>query len=330
MWWVAFNQMNAGIDHLYASISHLHVLWDVTTWRVFTGMDYVSKQTSVPRHFMMSYCVLLKLCILTQKPLIYTLKTIPLGVKDTKDSNLTIFPCYVNVFCPGEVPGSNETKHLALPLGLLPCRMLIHLDSLFPISLWPLAFPPLTPASCMPRSFFIGKKREMYEHPVFCLASQVMDLTIREYLHHPVSLSVSPLPSPPYAPFASPLSFSRDVAAAMLVFLAVAFVCESEWGACQSRDLSSTTLKLSGRGSFFTTICLWWIWMSSLVCKLFSFVGCPFLWLECIFTLLTLLTRPAIWSDHVSVVWCAEQVGFLFFFLSLGASVDTCGKDRRG
>ncbi|CAI9543605.1 unnamed protein product, partial [Staurois parvus] len=24
-----------------------------------------------------------------------------------------------------------------------------------------------------------GKKREMYEHPVFCLASQVMDLTIQ-------------------------------------------------------------------------------------------------------------------------------------------------------
>lgn len=34
----------------------------------------------------------------------------------------------------------------------------------------------------MPKSSFIGKKREMYEHPVFCLASQVMDLTIREYL----------------------------------------------------------------------------------------------------------------------------------------------------
>ncbi|XP_078065645.1 calcium-dependent secretion activator 1 isoform X2 [Mustelus asterias] len=30
-----------------------------------------------------------------------------------------------------------------------------------------------------------GKNREMYEHPVFCLASQVMDLTIREYLSHP-------------------------------------------------------------------------------------------------------------------------------------------------
>ncbi len=34
------------------------------------------------------------------------------------------------------------------------------------------------------RSSFIGKKREMYEHPVFCLASQVMDLTIREYPAH--------------------------------------------------------------------------------------------------------------------------------------------------
>ncbi len=72
------------------------------------------------------------------------------------------------------------------------CRF--HLDSPLPISLWPLAFPPLTRASCMPRSFFIGKKREMYEHPVFCLASQVMDLTIREYLHHPLP---SLPPSPP-------------------------------------------------------------------------------------------------------------------------------------
>ncbi|CAB1314845.1 unnamed protein product, partial [Coregonus sp. 'balchen'] len=33
--------------------------------------------------------------------------------------------------------------------------------------------------SCMPRSSLVGKKREMYEHPVFCLASQVMDLTIQ-------------------------------------------------------------------------------------------------------------------------------------------------------
>lgn len=66
----------------------------------------------------------------------------------------------------------------------------------------------------------------MYEHPVFCLASQVMDLTIREYLHHPLpthpptlssssaffSSALSP-PSPPYLCF-----LLRDVAAAMLVF----------------------------------------------------------------------------------------------------------------
>lgn len=43
----------------------------------------------------------------------------------------------------------------------------------------------LTLASSMPRCTLflpVGEKREMYEHPIFCLASQVMDLTIREYL----------------------------------------------------------------------------------------------------------------------------------------------------
>lgn len=32
--------------------------------------------------------------------------TLKKGAKDTKDSNLTILPCYVNIFCPCEVPGS--------------------------------------------------------------------------------------------------------------------------------------------------------------------------------------------------------------------------------
>lgn len=50
----------------------------------------------------------------------------------------------------------------------------------------------------------------------------------------------------------------------------------------------------------------WAVWSVSF----FLLVGCPFLWLECIFTLLTLLSPPVIWSDHVSVVCCAEQVGF--------------------
>lgn len=37
---------------------------------------------------------------------VYALKEIPQGAKDTKDSNLTILPCCVN-FCPCEAPGSN-------------------------------------------------------------------------------------------------------------------------------------------------------------------------------------------------------------------------------
>lgn len=37
----------------------------------------------------------------------------------------------------------------------------------------------------------------MYEHPVYCLASQVMDLTIREYLHRPLPCD----PPPPLLPF---------------------------------------------------------------------------------------------------------------------------------
>ncbi|GAA6065207.1 calcium-dependent secretion activator 1 isoform X1 [Tachysurus ichikawai] len=44
-----------------------------------------------------------------------------------------------------------------------------------------------------------GKKREMYEHPVYCLASQVMDLTIREYLPSsppPVRASSPTFPHP--------------------------------------------------------------------------------------------------------------------------------------
>lgn len=117
---------------------------------------------------------------------VYALKEIPQGAKDTKDWNLTIFSCCVNLFPPVLV------RHLIQILPTIwpyywascPTDCLLHLDSPLPITLWPLDFPLLTPSFCMPRSFFIGKKREMFEHPVFCLASQVMDLTIREYLHH--------------------------------------------------------------------------------------------------------------------------------------------------
>lgn len=100
-------------------------------------------------------------------------------------------------------------------------------------------------------------------------------------------------------------------------FLSVPFVCESEWGVRQLRDLSTATLNQSGvlLLSFFfflePSVCdghEWAVWSVSF----FLLVGCPFLWLECIFTLLTLLSPPVIWSDHVSVVCCAEQVGFFF------------------
>uniref|UniRef100_A0A672PMW0 Calcium-dependent secretion activator 1-like n=1 Tax=Sinocyclocheilus grahami TaxID=75366 RepID=A0A672PMW0_SINGR len=44
----------------------------------------------------------------------------------------------------------------------------------------PLTPFPLTPNSCMPESSFsLGKKREMYDHPIYSLATQVMDLTIQ-------------------------------------------------------------------------------------------------------------------------------------------------------
>lgn len=55
----------------------------------------------------------------------------------------------------------------------------------------------------------------------------------------------------------------------------------------------------------------------------FLLVGCPFLWLECIFTLLTVLSAPVIWSDHVSVVWCAQQVGLFSFFVPLTTTPET-------
>lgn len=105
------------------------------------------------------------------------------------------------------------------------------------------------------------------------------------------------------------LSFVRDVAPAMLVFNC-AFVCESEWGVHRWRDPSSSAVSV---GVFFLvpSVCdghEWAVWSVSF----FLLVGCPFLWLECIFTLLTLLSPPVIWCN-VSVVCCAET-GRLFFF----------------
>lgn len=67
-----------------------------------------TKMTSMTRHFGMSYSSLLYICIFFKEnsDVVYGLKKYPQGAKDTKDSNLTILPCYVNIFCPREVPGS--------------------------------------------------------------------------------------------------------------------------------------------------------------------------------------------------------------------------------
>lgn len=46
--------------------------------------------------------------------------TIPLTVKDTKDSTLTILPFRVSFCCPREASGAKRKKDLALPPGLLP------------------------------------------------------------------------------------------------------------------------------------------------------------------------------------------------------------------
>lgn len=128
----------------------------------------------------------------------------------------------------------------------------------------------------MPQSFFIGKKREMFEHPVFCLASQVMDLTIREYLHHPL---LSFYPSPPsfkHSFTSLPsclLSLLRDVAAAMLVFSCLCLLSVRVSGERTSRERSEQ-YHTESVGVPFSTICLWWTWMSSLVCK------ASFFWLD--------------------------------------------------
>lgn len=249
----------------------------------------------------MSYSPLLYLCIFTQKTLMLFMlwkRVLKILRIRTLLSCLAMWIFSVLVRCLVQ----NKPNIWLCYRASCPAECCFHLDSPLPISLWPLAFLPLTPASCMPQSFFIGKKREMFEHPVFCLASQVMDLTIREYLHHPLPCV---FPSPPsftsIPPSASPLS-SEMLLLPCLFFLAVAFVCESEWGACQSRDLSSTTLNQSGV-LYFRTICLWWTWMSSLVCKLlsFSWMPIPLNWMHFYIAYIVISSSHLVWSCASSV-----------------------------
>ena len=92
----------------------------------------------------------------------------------------------------------------------------------------------------------------MYEHPVFCLASQVMDLTIREYLPHS-----KPPPPSLNAPATKSLTSCRPV------FLVLA--CKLFWWLCQYFSGVSVHLQACFRPAQGT---------------------CSRLRLECIFTLL--------------------------------------------
>lgn len=153
----------------------------------------------------------------------------------------------------------------------------------------------------------------MFEHPVFCLASQVMDLTIREYLHHPLPITPPPLillsALPPHPPLPS-LLFLQKCCSRHACFLSVPLSVRVS-GECTSREIWAVPHRIS-RGPFFCTICLWWTWMSGLVCK------ASFFWFEAhSFDLNAFLyclhwyLFPVIRSDHVSLVCRAEQVGSL-------------------
>lgn len=88
--------------------------------------------------------------------------------------------------------------------------------------------PSLTLASRMPPyppSLSLGKKREMYEHPVFCLASQVMDLTIREYFPHSQHQPLQHTSAPVVHQYARQLH---------PVFWPVKSVCELSFSSCSN------------------------------------------------------------------------------------------------
>lgn len=141
---------------------------------------------------------------------------------------------------------------------------------------------PLTPDSCMSQSSsFVGRKREMFEHPVFCLASQVMDLTIREYLPHP-SLSLLPPsfnllwphhPLPPSLPPSLPSEMSTPPSSFVLFFsLSLMSVRASGGRERVSLVCGGLSEKPVLLGTYsYTYVCDPHEWSVGLVCKLISF-----------------------------------------------------------
>lgn len=213
-----------------------------------------------------------------------------------------------------------QNKHLALHPGILPYIMLFSPGQPSSHHLLTSSIPPLTRASCMPQSFFIGKKREMYEHPVFCLASQVMDLTIREYLHSPLpSVALLLLLLSTSIPFPASL-LNPEMLLPPCLFVSCGF-CLEAWVRSVQAEISAVPHRIS-RGSIVRTICLWWTWMSSLVCKLLSFgwMPIPLTWMHFYIAYIVVSSSHLVWS-YFSSVMCQTGRGLFFFFTMATATM---------
>lgn len=172
--------------------------------------------------------------------------------------------------CPCEASDSNFTNDLTLLLGLLPNRLSPSPGQ--PSSHHPLTsrLPPSDPILLHAPILFYREKEGNVWAP--CLLLGISS----DGFNHPWVPSSS-LPIPPFillsAPSPHPLPSASSLSPEMLLlpclFLSVPLSVRVS-GECTSREIWAVPHRIS-RGPFFCTICLWWTWMSGLVCKLLSF-----------------------------------------------------------
>lgn len=220
--------------------------------------------------------------------------------------------CEFNSHCPCEVPGSKQTNHLTLQLGLLPSRKSFSLGQ--PSSLHPLTYslPSSDPSLLHAPILFYREKEGNVWAP--CLLLGVSS----DGFNHPWVPSSSSPQSLPFLFFkhsftSSPfylLSFFRDVAPAMLVFICA--FCLWEWVGSAPVEMWAVPHWIS-RGPFFSTICLRWTWMSSLVCKLLSFgwMPIPLTWMHFYIACTIISLSHLVWSC-VSGWLCWGRLSFFF------------------
>lgn len=218
--------------------------------------------------------------------------------------------CEFTSRCPCEAPGckTNLSKHLTLLLGLLPNRM---------------SFSPGQPSSHQPltSSFPTSDPRLLHAPILFCREKEgnvwapcLLLGVSSDGFNHPWVPSSSYPQSLPFSSFFQALfhliplclfSFFRDVAPAMLVFYLC--LCLWEWVGSVAVKRSEQNRWIS-RGPFFSTICLWWTWMSSLVCKLLSFgwMPIPLTWMHFYIAYIVISSSHLVWSC-VSGVLCRNR-----------------------